>query len=250
MSTRIYNGYVRRYEDWCHAYEFEPDCEIILKQYEKTLKFDRMLEPNYVKRIIGFLKNHFFPKTIEVIKREAEAKSAIAQSRRYKFKATARHLNYRKRVMNDIINQRKRALPRDPRRFKQLFTREEFEKIFSYAQNNYRKNKLALLLRLSVVRNDLKPKKIYDQMNVKNHTLRKKVIEPFIDSSDGNLIDLVRFASKELFKDYKMFPLSYHSYQKQFKQKCQIILDKSDVTMEMFQKTLLHFKDEQSSSPT
>lgn len=246
MSTRIYNGYVRRYEDWCHAYQFKPDCETILKEYEKTLKFDRMLEPNYVKRIIGYLKNHFFPKTNEIIKREKEAKSAIAQSRRYKFKSTPRHLNYRKKVMNDIINQRKRALPREPRRFKQLFTREEFTKILEYAQINYRKNKLALLLWLSVFRKDLKPKKIYDQMNVKNHTLRRKVIEPLTNSSDWNSIDLTRFVSKELLTDYKMFPLSYQLYQKQFKQKCQIILDKSDVTMEMFQRTLLYLDNEKN----
>lgn len=67
-----------------------------------------MLNPNYVKRIIAFLKNHYFPETGGDIEFEKKAKIAIAQSKLYR-PETPRNLKYRKKIWNDIIKQRKLA---------------------------------------------------------------------------------------------------------------------------------------------
>lgn len=237
MSIRIYNGYIRRYEKWCRAYQFKPDCETILKQYETTLKYNRMLEPKYVKRIIGFLKNHYFPEIKEDIEREEKAKIAIAQSRRYQAGIAPGKLKYRQKIWNDIMNNRKLALPRAPRRYKQLFTREEYDKLLDYAQMNYKTNRLALMLWLNVLRADLKPKQIYSQMNSNKRIIN--VILPI--SFDLNLKELVQFINKERSHQNKIFPLTFQSYLKLFKFKCRILLGIQDANFEMFRRTLSHF---------
>lgn len=234
MSIRIYNGYVRRYEKWCQAYQFKPDSETILKQYETALKYDRMLDNNYVKRITGFLRKHYFSNTEKTLNRdEEEAKLAISRSKRCQ--PGSRQLSYRRKIWNDIVNQRTLALPRAPRRYKQVFTREEFDKLVDYAETNYRKSRLALMLWLNVLRKDLEPKEIYRQMNSDSRI--QNVIEPI--TFDSNLKDLVHFVTKEInTHEHKMFPLSYQSYLKQFKLKCRTLLGKQDVNFEMFRRTL------------
>lgn len=233
MSLRIYSGYIRRYERWCQAYQFKPDCEIILKQYEKTLHCDRMLKPNYVKKIIEFLKKHYISNTEKNIKNEEEAKLAISRTR--KCQPGPHQLKNRKKIWNDIINQRRLALPRAPRRYKQVFTREEFDTIVDYAEKNYRKCKLALMLLLNILRKDMKLKDIYKQMNSESRI--QNVIEPI--TLDPNFKELVHFIKKEInTHQYKMFPLSYQLYLKQFKLKCRTLLGKQDANFEMFQRTL------------
>lgn len=233
MSKRIYNGYVRRYEKWCQAYKFKPDSETILKRYETTLKYDRMLEPNYVKRIVEFLRKRYISNTEKNIKLEEEAKLAISRSKRCQ--PGPQQLKCLKKIWGDIVNQRKLALPRPPRRYKQIFTREEFDKLVDYAETNYRKSKLALMLWLNVLRKDLDIKDIYKQMNSDKRI--QNVIEPLM--LDSNFQDLVHFITKEIdTHKHRMFPLSYQSYLKEFKLKCRTLLGKQDANFEMFRRTL------------
>lgn len=235
MSIRIFNGHVRRYEKWCQAYLFKPDCETILKQYETTLKYDRMLEPNYVKRIIGFLRKHYFSNAEKNIKLEEEQQAKLAILRSKRLPPGPEQLRYRKKIWNDIVNQRKLALPRAPRRYKQVFTRKEYDKIVEYAKTNYRKSRLALMLWLNVLRKDMELKEIYRRMNSESRI--QNVIEPMM--LDSSLKELVHFITKEInTHKHKMFPLSYQTYLKQFKLKCRTLLGKQDVNFEMFKRTL------------
>lgn len=102
------------------------------------------------------------------------------------------------------------------------------------------------MLLLNVLRKDLKPKQIYNQMNSINRI--QSLIEPIAQSPDLNLKELTQFIMKQISHKHKIFPLSYQSYIKQFKLKCAILLNKQDANFEMFRRTLSHFNTEISNN--
>lgn len=60
MATRIYNGYIRRYNIWCINYHKNPKNFITLSEYKNYLTTKKNLSPRYIKGIVSFITKKWF----------------------------------------------------------------------------------------------------------------------------------------------------------------------------------------------
>lgn len=63
MTSRIYDGYHRRYNFWCVNYHKNPKNSNTLLEYKKYLTTEKNLSPRYVKGVISSIDKKWFPKT-------------------------------------------------------------------------------------------------------------------------------------------------------------------------------------------
>ena len=65
MTSRIYNGYNKRYEQWCRSRDKNPSSSETLSEYKNYLTKRKGLSDHYVKDTLAVLQKKWFPSNYE-----------------------------------------------------------------------------------------------------------------------------------------------------------------------------------------
>ena len=66
MTSRIYNGYNRRYEEWCRSRDQSPNCPDALSTYKKYMIEEKQLSDRYVKGTLAVVRKKWFSASDDV----------------------------------------------------------------------------------------------------------------------------------------------------------------------------------------